>query len=230
MNKEITSVEDIYKILDDSKSSIYDKYPYTSKIKTNGRVKNLTLGRIFLNVLLPSDYPLIDEEINAKRINGILSDIAQKYPPDVVEKTTKSINEECLKMSSYYPATFNIDGLIMSDNLIKRKKEVLNPDMPPDEFAQGMVQMGKEFTQHLKDKDSGLYDIAGAGVTKSAPTDLAVFFVAKGPVAGFDGSVSKPIMNCLNDGFTLEEFYKSSDQARYANWIRSNGTAKNWPY
>lgn len=214
MNVKFESVDDIYKLLDDSKVSIYDKYPYSHPQKTKGRVKNLTLGRIFVQLLMPDDYPLIDEELTGKKINNILSDIAKTYPPDVAAKVTKTVNEECLKISSYYPATFTPDTIYLSDKMAKRKKELLNENLDPEDFVAKMNVLGNEFIEEMKGKDSGLYDIAKAGASRSTPTDLAVFFIAKGPTTTFNGEINKPILNCLNEGFTLPEFYLSADQAR----------------
>lgn len=222
----ITSIDQIYKILDNPNSSIYDKVSYSDKIKTNNKVKNIQLGRLWFNLLLPNDYPLIDESITGKKVNNILSDIATKYPAETAEKVTRTVNEECLKMSSYYPATFNADSLKLPDQLLKRKKEFLTADLNPEEFSKRMTMMGNEYIEYLKSIDSGLYDISKAGASKSSPTDLSVFFIAKGPVSAFTGEISKPILNNLNSGFTLDEFYASADQARYANFIRASGTAE----
>jgi hypothetical protein len=223
---KINTIQDIYDYLKKSKNTIYDKVSYSHPIKTKGKVKNIQLGRLFINLLLPADYPLIDSSINGKLINDTLSEIANKYPPETAASITKKMNEECLNIAAYYPATFNIDSLKLPANLIKKKKQYLTTDLDPSEFADRMKTMGEEYIEYLKSIDSGVYDMAKAGAGKSSSTDLAVFYVSKGPVAGFDGKISKPILNCINDGLTLDEFYQSAEQARFANYIRSTGTSE----
>lgn len=211
---KINTIQDIYDYLKKSKNTIYDKIPYSHSIKTNGKIKNIQLGRLFINLLLPNNYPLIDEPIDGKLINKTLSDIANKYPPETVATITKKLNEECLNMAAYYPATFNLDTLKLPNSLIKKKKEYLTTDLEPSEFSDRMKVMGGDYIEYLKSIDSGVYDIAKSGASKSSPTDLAVFYISKGPVSGFEGKISKPILNCINDGLTLDEFYQSAEQAR----------------
>lgn len=224
-DQKIENIQDVYNILDKSKSVnvIYEKFPFSHPVTTNGKVKNLQLGRLWFQLMLPQDFRIVDEPLDNKTGNKILSEIARSYPPDIAEKVTRQINEECLKMSSYYPASFTSDSLDIGDKIRKHKSEILNEDLPPDEFAKRQKQLGEEYIDRLGDINSGLYDISKAGASKSSPTDLAVFFIAKGPTAGFTGEVTKPILNNLNDGFTLDEYYKSAEQARFANYIRAVG-------
>lgn len=210
----IKSIQDIYSYLKEPKNTVYDKVSYSHPIKTNGKVKNIQLGRLFINLLLPDDFPLIDEEITGKKINNILNEINLKYPVTKVEETIRKLNEECLSISSFYPATFNIDTLKLPNSIIKKKKEYLSADMNPEEFHRKVNELGDEFVEYLKTVDSGVYDINKAGVSKSSTTDLANFFIAKGPVINFSGELSKPILNCLNNGFTLDEYYASAEQGR----------------
>jgi hypothetical protein len=221
-NDNITSVDQIYSLLKDGQS-IYDKVSYSHPSKTNGKVKNIQLGRLFINLLLPDDFRLVDESLTGKQINNILNEINYKYPPNKVEEITRKINEECLKISSFYPTTFNLETLKLPNSIIKKKKDYLSADMNPEEFHRKVNELGDEFVEYLKEIDSGVYDINKAGVAKSSTTDLANFFIAKGPVINFSGELSKPILNCLNNGFTLDEYYASGEQGRYANFIRASG-------
>ena len=222
---EIKNYNDVYSYLKDPKNSIYDKVAYTHERKTNNKSKNIQVGRLFVNLILPDDYELVDMPLDSKSINLIISDISKKYPPEKTMSVVQTLNEELLKMTSFYPATLNPDTLKLSDTIEKRKKTYLTADIEPSEFSKRMSEVGSDYVNYLKDIDSGLYDISKSGTSKSSPTDLCVFFIAKGPVSGFTGEISKPILNNLNKGFTLDEYYQSCDQARFANYIRSNGTA-----
>jgi hypothetical protein len=66
-NVIISTPEDVYNLIKSGKE-LSTKFPYDHSKKTNGKVINLQLGRIWINNLLPDDYPLINEPVDTKRL------------------------------------------------------------------------------------------------------------------------------------------------------------------
>jgi DNA-directed RNA polymerase subunit beta' len=71
----------------------------------------------------------------------------------------------------------------------------------------------------------GTKDIIQSGA-KISPVDWAILMIAKGPTLNIEGEISKPITSSLIDGYTGEEYYDASAEARRTYYIRSQGTAE----
>lgn len=219
------TLEQIYDLLKDPKNSLNTKIPYSHLVKTNGKVLNLTIGRIWFNLLLPDDYILINKPIAKKELSSILADIATKYDTTVASKVLSTINKEGFYLGTLVPTSFSAESFELPPELEKRRLELLNEDMPADQFVINITKLGNEYLDWLKANNDGLYDIIKSGA-KSNPTEIGVIMFAKGAVVGIDGKISKPIMGSVNRGFNLEDWYKSSDQSRSVLYIRAIGTAE----
>lgn len=229
MIDKFTTPEEIYEKLKTDTITLNTKFPYTHKTKTNNQQKTMYLGRIWFNTLLPDDYPLIDEPINEDKINGILGDIGEKYPPEKASTILSNINKHAFILSTINPITFTTDTFILPEHIQKKKDEVL-PKLKddPEAFQTAMVELANEFLDHLKSLDNGAYDIAmsKAAGSKGSPLAWAVLLIAKGNSVDIEGNISNTILNSVNSGFTLEEFYANASEARSTLYIRSMGAAE----
>lgn len=199
-------------------------YQFSHPIKTNGKVKNLPLGRIWFNLLLPDDYPLIDEQVNKKKLNSIIKDIVEKYPPEEVAKTLSNIQRESFKLSSIVPISLSADSFVLPDDLEKEREKLKEID-DPLEFQEKAYKLAEKYYNYLREHDKKLFAIVDSGA-KSSIKDLANLVIGRGPVMGIDGTVSKPIKSSLNDGLNVEEYYTAAKEARKTLFIRAKGTAE----
>ncbi|MEM4385528.1 MAG: hypothetical protein QXD03_03165 [Candidatus Anstonellales archaeon] len=199
-------------------------YQYSHPIKTKGRLVNMSLGRIWFNLLLPDDYPIIDEQINKKKLNKILTDIVKKYPSDEVAKVYSNIQRESFKLSSMIPVSVSAESLVLPDNL-KEEKDKLKNIKDPLEFQKKAYEIAEKYYNYLKENNSKLFSIIDSGA-KSSIKDLANIMIARGPVIGLDDKISEPISSSINDGFSVEEYYMAAKESRKTLYIRSKGAAE----
>jgi hypothetical protein len=219
------TLEQIYTLLKDSKNNLQTKIPYSHLVKTNGKVLNLSIGRVWFNLLLPDDYKLINQPIAKKELSNVLADIAMKYDTTIASKTLSTINKEGFYLGTLIPTSFSPESFEIPPEIEKRRAELLNPDLPAEQFVSNITKLGNEYLEWLRVNNDGLYDIVKSGA-KSNPTEIGVILFAKGPVVGIDGKISKPILGSVNRGFELEDWYKSSDQSRSVLFIRAIATAE----
>lgn len=212
-------------LLKNGEYQVNSKVPFTHITKTNNRSKNFILGRIIVNTCLPDDFPFIDEVIDKDRCTKLISEIANKYEPAIASSTISKLNKISFDLATLTPTTFTADSFLVPPELIKRSKQLLKATDNPAIFVENVKILGQEYLDWLKVNDNGLYDMVASGA-KLSPIDLGVILFAKGPVVGLDGIISKPIMGCVNNGFDLDGFYKSADQARSICTIRAIGTAE----
>jgi DNA-directed RNA polymerase subunit beta' len=217
----------VYKILFESRVNFDELIPFTHNKKTLNQQKNLRIGRVIFNMLLPEDYPLVDYTVGKKEIKVIISDILQKYSAQVALETVEKINKESLFLATLAPPTISMEDLIIPDFILKKKEQILNEDLEPSDFVDKLEALAKELLEHMKSKKSGLFELSASGSTsKASPLGIAVLLLAKGPSTDIEGNLTKPIMNSVTDGFTLEEFYANASETRAALYTRSAATAE----
>ena len=216
---------EIYELL--KTKSLDEKIPYSHKIKTKGRVKNMSIGRVWFNLLTPETYKLINEPVNEDKINEIIEDIYNKYSPEISSEFITRLNYEAFRLGTLFPSSFDISSLIVPDFILEKKKELLlsKEELHPEEVNNISKQLAIEYLDYIKNEyDSGIYDIIMSGA-KGSPQDWAMLMIAKGALLDIEGNISKPVLNSLDDGFDVEEFYSSAAESRYLQFYKSKGAA-----
>lgn len=217
------SVEEVYEALKDG-AKLNDEYHFTHPEKTKGRSIKLSLGRIWFNLLLPSDIEIINEPVDAKLLGKIVRRVvSEKSPEDAADFITK-INQESYHIGMYCPTTFEIDSLILSPKIKKEKEDLQkNGSDIPAEFQKETKKVYDDLLNDAEEKDYRLYNIPNSKA-KNAPLDGLL--IAKGSVADIEGNVSKPIRSALTDGATIEEYYQCAAEARRGHYYKSAISAK----
>lgn len=122
-NRIFTTVDDVYKALDDN-ISIEEKFLYSHPTKTKGKSIKLSLGRIWFNMLLPSDFDLVDAPVTSKDLSKIIIKLNEKYSPEEASDYLTTLSQNFFRMSSYIPASFDVDSLILSDHVKAEKEKI----------------------------------------------------------------------------------------------------------
>lgn len=217
-------VKDIYELLKTKK--LHDKIPYSHKIKTNNKVMNLTIGKVWFNCITPDDYPLVLDQVDKKKLISIIKDIYNKYDIQIVTKFVDDINREAFKLGTINPITFDINSLVVPDFILEKKRKLLTKDLPPDKFNKIRKELAIEYLEYIKNNySSGIYDILMSGA-KGDPNLWAMLMIAKGSTTDIDGNINKPILNSLDEGLTVDEFYNSASEARFMQFFKSKGAAE----
>lgn len=218
-----SSVEDIYKALDEG-ASISQKFSYSHPVKTGGISKRLSLGRIWWNLLLPSDFPLVDEPVKSKDISKTIRKIVEKYTPEESSEYLTKINQETFKLSSYIPTSFEIDGLILSDDVKLQKEELKKSDITdPIEFNKEVERITKQVE---KDIDDGGFRTENIKVSGAKPIPWDQLMVAQGYVSDIEGNLLGPIKTAIADGHSPKDFYSSAAEARQGFYYKSAISSK----
>lgn len=217
------SIEDVYSALDDG-VDISTKFPFSHPTKTNNKTINLSLGRIWWNLLLPSDFELVDEAVDQKKVSSTIQKIFEKLGPEEASKLITKIHQESYNIGTRCPPTFEIDALILPDK-IKKDKEHLQKygSDDPIEFNDEIKSISKELNSYADEKDYRFYNINNSGA-KSAPVDGLL--IGRGSVVDIEGNISKPLRNALNDGQSIDSYYKSASEARRGFYYKAAIAAK----
>lgn len=220
----VKTKEDVYELMKQDDVTFQTKFSYSHPDKTNGRSRRYQLGRILFNMLLPDTYPFIDEPITKKGSSKLLTDIVQKYNPQMAADTATKINQEAFRMGTINPVSFNTDSFIIPPHIQKKKDKMLSSDMDPGDFMKITKQLGEELMDYFKASDNPVYDIIMSGA-KGSPLDYAILIIAKGSAVDISGNPSKPSTNSVTEGFDLEQFYANAGEARSGLFTRSSGAA-----
>jgi len=221
---DIKTKEDVYVLMKQDDVNFQTKFSFNHPVKTNGRSKQLQLGRILFNLLLPDDYPFVDEPITKKRCGKLLTDLVIKYSPEIAAETATNINKESYIMGTFNPVTFNMDSFSIPPHIQKRKDEMLTPDLDPGEFVKRIEILGNELMEYFKTTNNPAYDIIASGA-KGSPLQYATLVIAKGSAVDLEGNASKPSIHSVTEGFDLQEFYNNAAEARAGLFVRSSGAA-----
>lgn len=220
----IKDLETVYKELEDDNVDLQTKYQYSEK-KTGNRVKNMSLGRIWLNIILPEKFDLVDEPVDKKVCNKIFSKMLKQFGPEIAADILTKLNKETFKLSTIAPVTFSSETLVLSEE-IKKQKQELSKIKDPVEFAKKQKEVGENFVKELIDKDDGMGNMTKSGIGKVNPIDLSVLLISKGSTVDIEGNISDPITSGVSDGFNLKEYHLNAGEARRNLYIRSIGAAK----
>lgn len=225
-NPIISNSEDVYNLIREGKE-LNSKIPYSHPKKTNGKVMNLKLGRIWFNDLLPGDYPLIDEVVDKSKMDSIIVDLYKKYGTEEASEIISKLQTESFKLATISPNTFNIDMLIPPNDWIKKKEEFekIANTLPPVEFKKEAEKLTKELLKHIEESGSRAEYIMASGAKGNPISDWGALLVAKGYVIDIEGNLLGPITNGLNDGYGKIDYYNAGSESRKNFYMRSALTA-----
>jgi hypothetical protein len=216
----IEKLEQVYEELVKPDVTCQTKYSFVHKTKTNNKNKNMSLGKIWFNLILPDDYELIDTVVDKPKMEKIMCSLTKRYEPSKASEYISLINQEVFKMGTYNPISFSEDSFIVPDFIIKEKEAFLKTEFTYPDFSKKQVELGKKFLDYLKEISPGIYDIIMSG-SKGSPMDWAVLTIMKGSTVDIEGNVSEPITNSQNDGFNLKGFYNMAGEARSMQFTKS---------
>ncbi|RLC39873.1 MAG: DNA-directed RNA polymerase subunit beta' [Candidatus Nealsonbacteria bacterium] len=191
-----------------------------------------TCGRIIFNEVLPKGYPFLNEQINKKKLSGVLGEIIEKYPEKEVQKILDKIKELGFEYSTLSGISWGMDDLIVppqKQNLLaEAEKEV---EKIEEHFRKGLLSE-KEKSAKIIEIWQGVKEKVEKLVPEVLPKDGPVFSMvdsgARGswaqPVqmAGMKGLVTSPtgeiielpIKHSFKEGFDVLEYFISTHGAR----------------
>ena len=225
-NVIISTPDDVYNLIKSGKE-LSTKFPYNHSKKTNGKVINLQLGRIWINNLLPDDFPLINEPVDKKKLDGLIIDLYHKYGTEETSKIITNLQSEAFKLATLSPNTFNINIFTPPKEWIKKKEEFQKTasKLSPLEFKKEAEVLTKELIKYIEDSGFRIENVLSSGAKGNPISDWGALLIAKGYVIDVEGKLLGPITNGLNDGYGKIEYYQAGSEARKNFYMRSALTA-----
>jgi len=220
-------VEDIYKRLKNGQE-LTKKISYTHKFKTNNKAKQMSLGRVWLNTLLPDDYPLVNEIVNKKKLDDLINEIFKKYDTERSTKIITKLQQEAFKLATISPSTFSIDSFIIPKELEEKKEKLKNlkKDITFQEYQVAVQKVADEFTDYIKTQGYTLDNILNSGIKGSALTDWKTVMIAKGYMTDMEGNISGPVNYGSSEGYSGHEYYNAAAEARRGFYFKSTAVQK----
>jgi len=226
MSKDISTIEEVYEELKKSSVQISDVYSFTHRIKTKNKAVNMSLGRIWFNLLLPDKFKrLINEPINKKKLYSIIEEITDVTDAETTADTLTTLNKEAFRLSAIIPQSIDINNILVSEKTKNERNKRLNKDTPLEKYSSELTKLSEEYVNEEIDENSGIANIIKSG-SKISSTDLGVLQLSKGPTIDIEGNISDPVTSALSEGYDGKEYYTTAADARRSLYIRAVGTAE----
>ncbi len=187
-----------------------------------GKRITTTAGRIIFNSFLPEYIDFVDEVIDKKKINNILSKLI-KYKTGDYAKTIDILMREGFKYSTLYPQSISMD-MLLTPEMFKLPKKQLSEEKDLGRQFDIVKKMEKDLIGYLKVNCPELYINVVSGAAKDIG-QLRQVMICKGNTNDPSGKILPPIINSLNEGHTSESYFNAAAAARKGIIDRSLNTA-----
>jgi len=203
--------------------------------KTGKREKEIietSLGRIFFNNALPLDYSFINETVNSKKMEAIISEIIDDYEQEIVEQTLDKIKELGFKFATLSGVSWGMDDLVTpaeKKKIIEQshkeiqeiekhfKRGLLSPEEKRNKIIETWTRAKSEIEKMVPktlDEFGSIFSIIDSGSrgSWSQPVQMAGM---KGLVVNPSGEIIElPVKSSFKEGFDVLEYFISTHGAR----------------
>ncbi len=191
-----------------------------------------TLGRALFNETLPEDFVYVNDQVDKKRLSGIVNDLAERYPKVQVAATLDALKEAGFHWATRSGLTISISDVVTPPG----KAKILDSFEDKAEKVQQQFELGlitdDERRQELIEIWTQATNDVAAELQKSMPEDNSVYrMVTSGArgnwmqvrqIAGMRGLVAnpkgeiipRPVKHNFREGFSVLEYFISSHGAR----------------
>ncbi len=201
-------------------------------VKYKGETRRTSVGRVIFNNILPEDYEFINERVNKKLVNKIVSDIKDRYDLQVVVELLDSMKFLGFKYATDIAFSFAMeDSQIPFDlekeiKMMEQKDEQLQENylqglMTKDEKINISTNMWDDFAVELAekawdtlDKNNTIYEMVESGANGGQIQARQVLTI-KGVVRDSRGNmIPMPIKGNYRDGLSAFEYFVASNGGR----------------
>jgi len=223
----LATTNDIYQLIKEGKD-LSSKVVYIHPQKTGNKSMNISLGRAWINIILPDDYELINEPLDKTKLNSLIIDLYKKYKVEKAAEIISNLQSEAFKLATIAPNTFNIDVFVPPIKWIQEKKnfEKIADKLSPLEFKKEAEILTKELIAYINDSEFRIENILDSGAKGNPIADWGALMVAKGYVMDIEGNLLGPIIQSNNDGYGKINYYHAASEARRNFFFRSSLTAQ----
>lgn len=170
---------------------------------------NTTMGKAIFNNTLPIDFQFVDDIVNKKVVNNIISKLVEKYDRKVIIDSVSKISHIGFKFATIMAPNISLDDIEVPDKIYELKDKLKTADT---ETAADLIdEMSEIIEKNLE--GTGLYDLIVSGAGKGWTQPIQIFG-AKGVVSDTKGNVLEPVKSSFAEGLTTTEFFRVSPGAR----------------
>lgn len=224
MNANIT-LDDLYKEIREKENiTLSSKRSFSHKKKTNGVSKRMSYGRIWFNLLLPDDFPLVDYPVTKNDLAKIIKEVSLKYDPDKCSEIIKNMQYHAFRLATIFPQSLKLDAFTLPEDIIKAKEKFQkNADKyDPVKFKEEAQKISKMIVSYMKKQKIPAQNIMEGGAGKDNPIAMwQALLVAKGYVMDIEGNVLGPIKTGITDGYGKVDYYNAAAEARGGFFYKS---------
>ncbi len=198
----------------------------------NEEVFETSVGRLLFNSVLPNDFDYINEEVDRKRMSGIVDELIEKYGIENIAPIIDKIKNFGFKYATSSGITWGIDEVKIPEGKREIIEEAKNrSDLVMDQYNEGLLSEEERVRKNVEiwhkakddiealipdtftDKDSA-YDMwkSGARGSLSQITQMAGM---KGLIQKSDGEIMElPITSCSKEGLSPIEYFITTHGSR----------------
>lgn len=223
MQAKTWNLEEVYEELKKEDVNLNSIYEYTHPVKTKGKSKNLSLGKIWFQTLMPDDFRLVIESVDKGTADDILKEIFEKYGSEAASETLTVIQKEAFKLSSINPRSFRADAFTPSEEWKDAKKEFVEKakELSDEDFEKEVNKLSSMLMEELRIKGIGITDGEDGDISgKVGSNTWKQLMISKGATADIEGKVSR-IIEGTSDGYSIENYYTSAAEARRGFYYKS---------
>jgi len=202
------------------------------KLKQNQKLIETSLGRILFNEALPEGHSFINEEVNSKRLEKLISEIIENYPREKAVESLDKIKDLGFEAATQSGISWGMTDLILPPEkegiIAKAEKEI---EEISDHYRKGLLSREEKYLKAIEIWQRAKSEIEKL-IPKILPESGSVFQIvdsgARGswiqPVqmAGIKGLVVNPmgeiielpVKSSFKEGFNVLEYFISTHGAR----------------
>jgi len=202
------------------------------KVRMNNQLVETTVGRILFNNTLPDGHEYVNEQVNSKKLEKIVSKMIENYENESVRESIDKMKELGFEYATISGITWGMDDLIVpkeKPELIKEAEKKI--DMIESYYNKGLLSKEEKTSQTIEvwqktkteieklipktlDPLGPVFTIitSGARGSWSQPVQMAGM---KGLVINPAGQIIElPVKSSFKEGFNILEYFISTHGAR----------------
>ncbi len=227
------------------RAKIKVKATETAKYKKFGRgVFDTSIGRLFFNGVLPSDFSYVNDEMNQKRLSALVDELIMHYGVDDTPPILDKIKDFGFKYSTISGTTWGLDNVevpkekpkIIADSKNMEEKVIsqLNEGLlSEEEKYQKIIEIWTQAKKELEkvlpntlDKNGSTYDLFTSGA-RGTMTSLIQMTGMKGLIQNNQGKTLEfPILSSYQEGLSPIQYFVTTHGARKGASDTALNTAK----
>ena len=208
-----------------------------------GALVETTIGRVFFNSILPSDYPFVNYEVGAKEIAALVEELIAQYGADAAPALLDRIKAFGYKYAMRSGVTWGLDDVVVP----KQKPEIIargtkEAQLVEEQFAQGLlaeqeryrlvIEVWRSIKEEIEklvpgslDPTGSVHDMVASKARGSG--QLAQMAGMIGLIVNTQGrQLDFPVIPSWHEGLSPLEYFITTHGARKGNADTALNTAK----